>query len=64
MPVEITHGRQRRDLVGVLDDRWTKAEAILHRHPEAFHERLGVEAETLLARDQGIAMMGILNLKP
>jgi hypothetical protein len=64
MPVEITHGGQRRNLVGVFGDCWTKAEAILHRHPEAFHERSGVKAETLLARDQGIAMMGILHLKP
>ena len=64
MPVEIAHGRQRRNLVGVLDDCWTKAEPILHRHPEAFHERSGVQAETLLARDQWIAMMGILHLKP
>src|SRR5258706_6387552 len=63
VPVEITHGSQRRDLVGALDDCWTKAEAILYRHPEAFHERSGVEAETLLARDQRIAMMGILHLK-
>ena len=64
MPVEIAHGRQRRNLVGVLDDCRTKAEAILHRHPETFHERSGVQAETLLARDQGIAVMGILHLKP
>jgi len=42
MPVEITHGRQRREVVGVLDDCWTKAEAIFHRYPEAFHERSGV----------------------
>src|SRR5438105_4042313 len=25
IPVEIAHGRQRRDLVGVLDDCWAKA---------------------------------------
>ena len=35
MPVQITHGRQRRDLVGALDDCRTKAEAILHRYAEA-----------------------------
>src|SRR5437588_2970762 len=42
MPVEVAHGCERRNLIGTLDDGWTKAEAILHRHPEAFHERSGV----------------------
>src|SRR4051812_31992426 len=57
MPVKIAHGCQRRDLVGAWDDRRAKPKAILHRHPEAFHERSGVQAKTLLARDQWIAVM-------
>src|SRR6266550_402187 len=64
MPVEIAHGCQRCNLVSTLDHRWAKSKAILHRHSETLHKRPGVQAETLLARNQGIAMMGVLHLKP
>jgi len=64
MPVEIAHGCQRCNLVSTLDNRWAKSKAIFHGHAEAFHKRSGVQAETLLARDQWIAMMGVLHLKP
>src|SRR5215204_2238137 len=38
MGVEITHCRERGDLVGAVDDCWTKTEAVLHRYSEALHE--------------------------
>ena len=64
MPVEIAHGCQRCNLVSTRDNRWAKPKAIFHRDAEAFHKRSGVQAETLLARDQGIAVMGVFHLKP
>src|SRR5438270_11520943 len=32
MPVEISHGCQRCDLVSTLDNRWAKPKAIFHRY--------------------------------
>src|SRR5437764_9169980 len=64
MSVEIAHGCQRCNLVSSWENRWTKSKTIFHRDAEAFHKRSGVQAETLLARDQGIAVMGVFHLKP
>ena len=64
MQIEVAHGRQRCNLIGTLDNRWAKSPSVLHRHSEALHERSGVQAEALLARDQWIAVMGVLHLKP
>ena len=62
--VEIAHDREWGKLVRALDDGRAKTKPVLHRHPETFHEAARVKAESLLARDQWIAVMGILHLQP
>src|SRR5437762_10922348 len=56
MPVEIARDCQRCNLVGALDHRRPEAKTIFHGYAEALHERAGVQAETLLPRDQWIAV--------
>ena len=47
-----------------LEHRRAEAEPILNWYAETLHEGSGVYAETLLARDQWIAMMGVFHLAP
>src|SRR5215208_7759146 len=62
--IEIAHDREWGKLVRALDDGRAKTKPVFHRHPETFHEASRVKAESLLARDQRIAVMGILHLQP
>ena len=57
--IQIPHCRDRRNLIGVLNNCRTQTEPVLHRHPEPFHEGARVQTESLLARHQRIAVMDI-----
>ena len=60
--VQVLGDRQRRDLLGALDQRRTESELIHHRNVEPFHQGAGVLAEALLAGDELVAMVSILHL--
>ena len=53
---------QRSKLLGFRVARWTQAVAVLDGRSEPFYERTCVVAETLLARDQGVAVVAILHV--
>src|SRR3954465_9662136 len=60
--VEIPHRGQRRNLIGSPDHCGTETKTVLDGNTKPRHQRPRVPTETLLPRNQGIAMVGIFHL--
>ena len=60
--VEVADGGQRRDVLGAFDDGGSQPPNVVHGHVECLHQRAGVLAEALLARDQAVAVVFVLHL--
>ena len=57
--VEISHCGERCYLAGTGNDGRPKTPPVLHRNAEPLHESAGVCSESLLPRNQGIAVMRV-----
>ena len=60
--VEVTEGRERRDLLRAFDDRRAESPFVDDGDVERLHQRAGVLAEALLARHERVAVMEVLHL--
>ena len=50
--VKVAECGERRNVVGALDDRGTQSAGIVHGNAERLHQRAGVLAKALLARNE------------
>ena len=53
---------ERRDILRPLDDRGTESPAVVHGYVEALHKRTRVLSKSLLARNEAVAVVPVLNL--
>ena len=60
--VEVADGVEWRDFLGSFDDGGSQPPNVVNRHVERPHQRAGVLAEALLARDQAVAVVFVLDL--
>ena len=60
--VEVADGGQWRDFLGAFDDGGSQPPNVVNGHVECPHQRAGVLAEALLARDQAVAVVFVLHL--
>src|SRR4029077_2718229 len=60
--VQIPRNRQGRDFLRRRDERRTQTVAILDGYAEPSHQRPRVASETLLARNQSVAVVMILDV--
>ena len=61
-PVEVVHRRERGRLRRAGKRRGPQPVTVFHRNSQATHQRTRVFAETLLARDQRVAVMEVLHV--
>ncbi len=53
---------QWRNVLGAFDDGGPQPPDVVHGHVEGLHQRAGVLAEALLARNQAVAVVFVLHL--
>jgi len=60
--VKVPEPGQRCDLLRALDDCWPQPPRVVHGHVERLHQRARVLTEALLARDEPVAVVFVLDL--